>query len=363
MTRVAFYAYMGYHQAVLRPVMDALEGRLPALMAMSEGEVVDFDPAIVVLPAFRGLSSLRSALPKALIGSVRHGLIAKRVLEVPRGVLAKRFDFLCVGDAATVERYRRAGAAPTEVWFTGYPQMDPLFRRDPAPDLGLDPDQKVILYAPTFNEGMSSAPIVGEHLVRLIRGSGPPLDVIVKPHPSIPDRHPRWMEWWTRAAGDDPRVRLLDPVSDVTQAMLAADLLISDASSVIFEFIALDRPIVLVTNPAAPADPGYDPADLPWTARDVGDEVFDPALLASTVARALAEPDARASARARVAQSLFGDLRDGRNSERVAERLIDLAGRLEGGVAPGPVRIDRSLPARLARRLTSTSDDKSLARR
>jgi hypothetical protein len=40
---------------------------------------------------------------------------------------------------------------------------------------------------------------------------------------------------------------------------------------------------------------------------------------------------------------LFGDLQDGRNARRVADRLVDLATRMRTGTAPSALRFD-SLP-------------------
>jgi CDP-Glycerol:Poly(glycerophosphate) glycerophosphotransferase len=115
--------------------------------------------------------------------------------------------------------------------------------------------------------------------------------------------------------------------------MLAADALISDASSVIFEFLALDRPIVLVTNPRHAADPAYEPNDIIWRWRDVGEDLFDVDRLPGAVAAALRAPDARAERRRQCARILFGSFTDGRNHVRVAERILALG----AATAPGEV--------------------------
>jgi hypothetical protein len=116
-----------------------------------------------------------------------------------------------------------------------------------------------------------------------------------------------------------------DTHADVTPYMLAADVLLSDASSAVFEFLALDRPIVLVTNPCHRADPAYDPDSIIWRWRDLGEEVHDVADVASAVARVLREPGRHAERRAEYALRLFGPRTDGKSHERIAERVYETA--------------------------------------
>jgi hypothetical protein len=135
-------------------------------------------------------------------------------------------------------------------------------------------------------------------------------------------RRGRWMGWWRDLAERDPGVLLVDDTSaDVTPYLLAADLLVSDVSSVTFLYLALDRPVVLVTNPHHRFDPAYDPDDLNWRWRDLATEVTDTSKLAGAVADALAHPEARAETRQRYADSLFGPRRDGRNAQRIADKI------------------------------------------
>jgi hypothetical protein len=151
------------------------------------------------------------------------------------------------------------------------------------------------------------------------------------------------MRWWRDLAAADARVSLIDARADVTGPMLAADLLVSDVSSTIFEFLPLDRPIVLVTNPEAALDRDYDPSDLPWRWRDVGVEVKDRAGLADAVHDQFARPAERSSIRRAYADHLFGDFRDGENSRRIADRLVDLAGRIERGEVSPTIRAPSGL--------------------
>jgi len=342
--RVAFFAHLPFHRPILAPIHDAVGERAGRLLTSDRRRVVAFAPDVVVLAGHAGLEYFRHHLPRALAVNVRHGMIGKRVISrLPDRASARTFDFVCVGDEEPLATYEEAGARPLEYWRTGYPQLDPLFRRDPAPALPLDPGRQTVLYAPTWNLGLTSAAMLGARLVELIRAGAPGVNVIIKPHPVIGEWRPRWMARWARLAAREPGVFLVgDTHADVTPYMLAADLLVSDASSAIFEFLALDRPIVLVTNPRHRHDPAYEPGSIVWRWRDLGEEVHDLVRLPAAVAEALRAPGAYAERRHHYGRILFGTLTDGRNHLRVAEKILALEAAPPRRPAPAPP----GLPAR-----------------
>ena len=333
MIRVAFFAALRFHAPILTPVRNALGGRAETLLAGDRRAVVAFAPHVVVMAASPHLEYFRHHLPGAFIVNVRHGLIGKQGLRrLPKRASARRFDAVCIGDPLRKVHYERAGARPDMFWDTGYPQMDPLFRRDPPPALPLDPARPTLLYAPTWNLGLSSAAMLGERLVDLVRAQAPGLNVVIKPHPVIGDWRPRWMAGWARLAAAHRGVHLVeDTHADVVPYLLASDVLLSDASSVVFEFLALDRPIVLVTNPRHRADPAWLDDDIVWRWRDLGHEIADARELPEAVAAALDDPGARGERRRSYAQTLFGQFTDGRNADRAAEHILDAGRRVERG--------------------------------
>jgi hypothetical protein len=325
-SRVALYGRYAFYRTILAPVRAALDSQVDAILTGDPAEVVAFRPHVLLVAAHDRLEYFRYHLPATQIGNVRHGMVSKAVLaRTPRRPTARTYDFVCTGpDDTTTAVYRRAGATPGEIWRTGYPQLDPLHRRDPAPDLGLDPTRPTVLFAPTWNLGLSSAPILGARVVDLVREGAPGANVIIKPHPVVREWHPGWMRQWRDRASGDPGVLLVeDTHADVAAFMLAADLMVSDASSVIFEYLALDRPMVLVTNRHHRADPAFDPDDIIWGWRDVGAEVKGPEALPAAIAAELADPGRHAVARARYAAILFDGQADGRNAARIAARAAD----------------------------------------
>jgi hypothetical protein len=342
--RVAFYAHFRFAEPILRPVHDTLATQAACLLTGDRREVRRFRPHVVVMAHHAHLEYFRYHLPDAVAVNVRHGMISKRNLRrLPRRPSARAFDFVCIGDANSLANHARAGITPRAFWLTGYPQLDPLFRRDRAAELPLDGSKPTVLYAPTWDLGLTSATMFGPRLVELIRPQLPEANLVIKPHPMIGEWRPRWMAWWRRLAEREPAVHLvMDTHADVTGYMLAADVLVSDASSVVFEFLALDRPIVLVTNPLHRADPAFDPDSIIWRWRDVGEEVHDVAEVSSAVERALRDPGRHAERRADYARRLFGSRTDGKSHERIAARVYEAGRQVAADLDPPGRNADRA---------------------
>jgi teichoic acid glycerol-phosphate transferase len=167
--------------------------------------------------------------------------------------------------------------------------------------------------------------MLGKRTGALIRGERRDLSIVIKPHPVTADHHPDWLATWRALAAADPHVHLVDdPAADVMPYLKAADVLVSDASSVIFEYLALDRPIILLTNPDRRKVAHFDPNGIEWRWRDVGIEVHDVAKLSEAVSVALDNPALQADRRAHYRQELFGDYTDGRAAERIGQKITAL---------------------------------------
>ncbi len=136
-----------------------------------------------------------------------------------------------------------------EIHSVGLPKLDILFngtydRNDLLEEMGLDPDKKVVLYAPSFKP--TSIFSIGEEVVKLSEQ----YQVIVKLHP---------YSWWGLYASHEqhliferlkkrhPSFYLVPPEKhDIRPFLFVADVIISDGSSVINEFLALERCGIIV---------------------------------------------------------------------------------------------------------------------
>lgn len=123
----------------------------------------------------------------------------------------------------------------------GAPRNDALVAPDPGriaeirAGLGIGPDETVVLYAPTFREyRRSGTPLVDYE--RLRDAIGPNARLLVREHHF--DRSP---------ARDDLPAGILDVSHHprVADLYLAADALVTDYSSGMFDYAVLDRPIVV----------------------------------------------------------------------------------------------------------------------
>ena len=147
--------------------------------------------------------------------------------------------------------FRSAFGYDGEILELGYPRNDVLHRPDRDAraalvrrGLGLPAGRKVVLYAPTFRDdakrgGTFVADLrldleqmqrrLGEEYVLLLR-----FHTIVKGRPRIPEELAAFV---------------LDVTSyaDTQELLLVTDVLMTDYSSIMFDFAALDRPVVLFT--------------------------------------------------------------------------------------------------------------------
>jgi CDP-glycerol glycerophosphotransferase len=162
-----------------------------------------------------------------------------------------RFDHFVVRSEHDVRTLARAYRIPEEKLLrTGYPRNDALVRaaRDPqAPDpelrtlaerLGISPDRRVVLYAPTFRAQADGA----------VRPFEFPFDV-ERFADRFGDRHTllvrsHYLNQVTLPPSVAGRVIDVTGEPDITPLLLLSDALITDYSSVMFDYALLRRPLV-----------------------------------------------------------------------------------------------------------------------
>jgi CDP-glycerol glycerophosphotransferase (TagB/SpsB family) len=330
---VAFVVLAAFHRPILAPVYELLKRRVPSILSGDLSEIVTAKPRVLVVCDHPG-GVLWTRMPDALIVSLRHGFGSKNYFRMSM----RWYDFVCVNSAWERDSYLRAGITPRRgFWLTGFVPMDSVFGavRAPASEPGR---RSTLLFAPTWNRELTAATVVQPQWLEALLASLPQLTIRIKPHPHTRHVGGEMVAAWKSLARREPRVQLVEDFdADIYPLLPATDVLVTDCSSVMFFFLAFDRPIVLVNNPLRFARRDhYDPNGPEWTWRDMGDEVetFDQFRVAVT--RALAEPQARAAARAVYRQRLFGELTDGRAAERAADELAALFEATGIGLRPRP---------------------------
>lgn len=287
-------------------------------------EVQEFTPDVVIVSDMRG-GALRERFPNA------HIIVCPNVLASFNRYpgMFKSADAVCAPGVLLADMWSRSGVCSgDQIHPTGYIGLERLFRGDViSPPSALIDSQSCILYAPSARANISSAPMIAKNPIEYLRGARDDVTVVIKPHPDTFQYHGDWIRHWQQVVAEHDNVVLVDdPEADIIPYLKSADVLVTDASSVMFDFLAVDRPILLLRNPNHTRDPeAYDPQGIEWRWREIGREVVNPADLPKAVDLALKTPDAGTEVRARFAAALFDDTRDGGVGDRIVDLISELS--------------------------------------
>ncbi|WP_392891422.1 CDP-glycerol glycerophosphotransferase family protein [Streptomyces sp. LN699] len=193
--------------------------------------------------------------PGQILLQTQHGTPLKRVgldlLDRPAatpttdfaGLLrgADQWDYLLSSNRHSTLVWERAVPSSYTTLEYGYPRNDVFHRTTRAgvaqlrERLGVPPGSTVILYAPTHRDYRRSRP---EHLdfERVLRDLGPRYTILCRTHLTYagsvsPQAHPRLVD--------------VSSHPSVEELCLASDALVTDYSSLMFDYATLDRPIVI----------------------------------------------------------------------------------------------------------------------
>lgn len=183
---------------------------------------------------------------------------------------------------------------------TGWSKLDPLFNRSATVSSTREKGAKTfILYAPTFSPSFTSAKIAFNHILQLAeRGD---YKIVIKFH-DLTD--PEIVKQYSRAAETVENL-IISSKTNILSEMAGADLMISDTSSVVYEFLLLDKPVITIRS-ASP--------HINWA------NITDPGLIEQTVVTQLLN-DPHHNARKWFYDN-YHPYRDGNSSSRmIAETL------------------------------------------
>ncbi|MEV8533548.1 bifunctional glycosyltransferase family 2 protein/CDP-glycerol:glycerophosphate glycerophosphotransferase [Streptomyces sp. NPDC051211] len=155
---------------------------------------------------------------------------------------ADQWDYLLSSNRHSTLVWEKALPSSYTTLEYGYPRND-VFHRATAADvaelrdrLGIPAGSIAVLYAPTHRDYRRSRP---EHLdfERVLRDLGPRFTILARAHLTYGDL----------PFSGDPHPRLIDVSShpSVEELCLASDALVTDYSSLMFDYAGLDRPIVI----------------------------------------------------------------------------------------------------------------------
>jgi len=184
-----------------------------------------------------------------LVGMIYHGIGVKPSYWRDNRA---RLDIRFVEGQYRLDQLRNHGIE-TDLALTGFTKLDPLFNQERTEfdllkkKLGLDPEKKTILFAPTFYP--SSIERFGLKLGEYTQG----YNVILKPHmwTYFLDEFSQYKlkaqrKLVYKLAEKFSHIKLLGPeIYNITPYYKISDLLLTEASSTIYEMLALEKPVIV----------------------------------------------------------------------------------------------------------------------
>lgn len=184
--------------------------------------------------------------------------------------------------------------------------------------MGLDPALPGVVYTPTGDPG-NSLNRQGDAIIRALLDL--PYNLIVKPHDHAAE-DPLCSVDWRRKLAEWRHPRLhVDLGSDVVPLLAVADLLVTDASSVAFEYTLRDRPIIFMDVPEILNGPRAKKMDLKTWGRRGGDVISDPDQLRTLVPHLIEHPEEKSAIRRAIAADLFHQ--PGTATHRAVKKLYE----------------------------------------
>jgi CDP-glycerol glycerophosphotransferase (TagB/SpsB family) len=225
---------------------------------------------------------------------------------------SRRWDELLAQNDYSSEIFRTSYAIGGPIWTTGYPRNDvfaePARAAEVRAVIGVPSGARAVLYAPTWRDDRDE---MVDYLDLAAFAARLPSD-----HVLLVRGHSR-----TLAFGQDLQAdRLIDVTSypDVADLMLAADLLVTDYSSVMFDFAATGKPMVFYTP-----DIAHYGDVLRGFYFDLLADAPGPVVTTGPELRAAVLAGAIDADRYLAWQARFTPFDDGKAGERVVRRLFD----------------------------------------
>jgi CDP-glycerol glycerophosphotransferase (TagB/SpsB family) len=256
-----------------------------------------------------------------------HGFNAeKRDEHVGHFRIRGGFDLYCTQGPSTTPKFQQL--AQQHGYFhaveTGWPKIDPLFQQDDQPGLReqLGIDKPIVLYTSTFSRRLSAAPRLHDTIAQLAKVGR--WHWLVNLHPkmdsAIVDSY---------KALEGPYLNFID-TDNIIPLLKAADVMVSDTSSVVFEFMLQDRPVVTCRH----SNPGPHLLNIQET-----DE------LEHAIEQALTHP-ADLMTEVRKYADWLHPYRDGRSSERVLDATEAFLANDYGKLKHKPLNLGRRISTR-----------------
>ncbi|MBO7114900.1 MAG: CDP-glycerol glycerophosphotransferase family protein [Bacteroidaceae bacterium] len=268
-------------------------------------ELYDFSPEAVFVPG----NIVPYYLPGVKI-QVFHGYAAEKK---DHWIIRRYFDTYFTQGPYFTSHFEASALKykDFEVRETGWTKQDWIFRHlhdyDDEKQRLLEQygKSKVVLYAPTFSPKLTSLPYLKPALEQLCAQRD--ILLILKFHPLTAKA---WADEYREWASGRNDAIYIEASENVTRYQMMSDVMISDTSSSVYEFLLLDRPVVTFRTIAK---------DIYW------ENIDDPDMLVSAYDKATGDPDA-AGKRRWIVENYDPHL-DGQCCRRMLEQAQDYIAR------------------------------------
>lgn len=200
--------------------------------------VYDFSPEAIYVPG----NIVPYYLPGVKI-QVFHGYAAEKK---DHWVIRRYFDLYLTQGPFFTQKFTELSHkyGDFEVKETGWPKQDWIkkhwhdFDQEREKLLKEHGRKQIVLYAPTFSHSLTSLPALKDALVHLVKEKD--IVLLLKFHPLTSQE---WIDVYKQLAEQEEHIVWIDDFN-VTKYQLMADVMISDTSSTVYEFLLLGRPVV-----------------------------------------------------------------------------------------------------------------------
>ena len=149
------------------------------------------------------------------------------------------FDLYCTQGPSITSAFERINDGTCEIVETGWAKLDPLFTEHHDTE-AYRLQQPLILYAPTFSPKLTSTYALAEQIKQLSLNK--PWQWLVKLHPKATAEEIKLFQ-----SMQSDKLRFIE-TGDVIPLLQAADVLLSDTSSILAEFALQGKPAVAFNN-------------------------------------------------------------------------------------------------------------------
>ncbi|MCH5330445.1 MAG: CDP-glycerol--poly(glycerophosphate) glycerophosphotransferase [Alistipes sp.] len=253
--RYLLYVSLPYAYSIMRPLQEEIrkrgddaawfiEDECPDLLVEGEvrlrtfAEVAGYAPVAVFAPG----NHIPDFFPGVKV-SLSHGYAINKRGQTRDDHFTVRgwFDIYCTQGESTTPQFRELERKLRffRVYETGWTKADTLF----APHPRIANERKTVLYSSTFTRSLTSTPILADEIERMVASGR--YDWIFMFHPKLTDES--ILSRYRSIAERYPNALYLGNTFD-GEAMHRADVMLCDSSSIITEFMFLDKPVVTFRN-------------------------------------------------------------------------------------------------------------------